>query len=103
MPSARARRLAHRQRIGVVEAERHRGLQAARREPAVELVEVGIALALEQLAHDRAGVLGIDVDRAARQRLLEDAGVAEALAVLGRDAAAPQRLARRSRRGCTTR
>ena len=38
MPSACARDSQHRERIGVVEAERHRGLQAARREPGIELV-----------------------------------------------------------------
>src|SRR5439155_1548119 len=45
-----------------------------------------IAIALEQLANDGPGVLRIEVDRAACQRLLEDAGVAEAGLVAGRSA-----------------
>ena len=68
----------HRQRVGVVEAERNRGLQLARCEPAIQLLERRIAVTLEQLANDRSGVLGVQVDRTAGERLLEDAGVAEA-------------------------
>jgi hypothetical protein len=85
-------RFAHRQRIGVVEAERHRRHQAARRQPAVELLERRVALALEQLTHDRAGVLGIEVDRPAGECLLEDAGVAQALAMHRRPAGSDQGL-----------
>jgi hypothetical protein len=89
-------RVAHRQGVGVVEAERHRGLQAARRQQAVQVLDRragGIRrLAPQQLAHDGAGVLRVDVDRAARECLRQDAGVAQALAVLCRDAGALQRL-----------
>ena len=92
MPSASAFAARHRQRVGVVEAERDRGLQPARREPAIQLVERGIAVALEQLANDRSGVLRVEVDRAAGERLLEDAGVAEAGLVDARPAGAGERL-----------
>ncbi len=89
--------LAHRQRVGVVEAQRHRGLQPARRQQAVQLVDRGRARPgrlrqAQQLARDRAGVLGVDVDRAAGERPFEDAGVAQPRAVLGRDAGVQQRL-----------
>ncbi len=67
-------------------------LQAARCEPAVQLVERRIALALQQLANDRSGVLGVEIDRARRQRLLEDSGVAEAGLVHGRPARGDERL-----------
>ena len=85
-------RLEHRQRISVVEAERHRHFQAVRREPAVQLGKRRIAFALQQFANDRAGVLGINVDRSRRERLLEDPGVAQALLVLGGDAGVLQGL-----------
>ncbi len=63
-----------------------------RREPAVQLVERRIAVALEQLANDRPGVLRIEVDGAAGERLLEDAGVAEAGLVDSGPAGAGKRL-----------
>ena len=86
-------RLGHRERIAVVEAQRHRGLQPAWREPRVQLGERRVAFLLQQLADDAVPVyFGIDVDRAGGERLLEDAGVAEPLAVLGRDAGLLQRL-----------
>jgi hypothetical protein len=64
--------------------------QAARLQPAVQLLEGRVALALEQLADDGAGVLGIEIDRPARERLLEDAGIAQALPVYRRRAGGGQ-------------
>ena len=58
--------LAHRERVAVVEAERHR----RRRSPCgasarLSSSSAGIAVELEDLARDGAGVLGVQVDRAA--------------------------------------
>jgi hypothetical protein len=83
MPSFAAWLLANRQGIGVVEAERHGHAEAHRREATIDLVERRAGVELQDLARDRAGVLGVDVDRAALERREHDAGVAEARLVLG--------------------
>ena len=70
--------LAHRQRVAVVEAERHRGAESQRRERAVQRLQPGAAFELEDLLGDGAGVFGIQVDRAGLERRVEDAGIAEA-------------------------
>jgi hypothetical protein len=57
---------AHRQRVGVVEAQRHRDRQAHRRKPRVELRQRRHGVELENLPRDRACVLGVDVDAAGR-------------------------------------
>ena len=68
---------AHRERIGVVEAEPHARRETLWRQRGVQLLEVGIARQAHDLGGDRAGVLGIDVDGAGLQRGKHDAGIAE--------------------------
>ena len=102
MSQLRRLRGRHRQRVGVLEAQRHRDAEAHRREGAPHRRQVGRLGVLEDLGIDGAGVLGVDVDRAGLQRLEHDRGVAQALAVLGL-ARAARRSARSPRRGCTTR
>ena len=82
---AQLRRLrgGHRQRIGVLKAERHADPQAQRLEIAPHRGQVGRLRVLQDLGVDGAAVLGVDVDRAGLQRLEHDRGVAQALPVLG--------------------
>ena len=79
--SLRARIVAaHRQRVGVVEPERHGDREAHRRELGVELRQRRHRVELQDLLGDRAGVFGVDVDAAGRERVQHDRGVAEPLA-----------------------
>ncbi len=70
--------LAHRQRIAVIKAERHRHAEAERRERPVQVREAGIAFQLEDLLGDGARVFRVEVDRAGLERRIENAGVAQA-------------------------
>ena len=72
---------AHRQRVGIVEAQRHRDGEPHRRELGVELGQRRHAVELQDFLGDRAGVFGIDVDAAGRERVQHDGRVAQALAV----------------------
>ena len=70
--------LAHRQRVAVVEAERHRDAEPQPGERAVQLREARIAVKLEDLFRDGAGVFRIKIDRAGFERRVQDPGVTEA-------------------------
>ena len=74
--------VAHRKRIGVVEAERHAGGEPLLRERAVQLLEGRLARKPHDLGGDGAGVLRVDIDGAGFQRREHDAGVAQARPVL---------------------
>jgi hypothetical protein len=63
--------------VAVREAEREARPKPERCELGIDGGEVKVALALQDLARDGAGVFGVRVDRAALQRLVEDRGVAE--------------------------
>jgi hypothetical protein len=78
MPFFPRRLPAHAEGIAVREAERESGDESLRPELRVDRREVEVLVALQHLARDRAGVLGIRIDGAARKRLVEDRGVAEA-------------------------
>jgi hypothetical protein len=75
--------IAHRQRIAVLEAQRHRHAQPQRAELAAHRGEVGGLCVAQDLGVDRAQVLGIQVDGAGFERLVDDRGVAQARPVLG--------------------
>ena len=74
--------LAHRERIGVVEAEPHRDAEALTCEGGIEILDARTAVDLEYLPRDRPRVFGVEVDRACLERREHDAGVAEARTVL---------------------
>jgi len=59
---------AHGQRIGVVEAQAHRGAQPVRSEPPVEILQRERAFEPEDFTRDGAGVLRVQVDRARLER-----------------------------------
>ncbi len=72
---------AHRQRIGIVEAQRNTDRQPHWRQFGVEFGQRGNAVELEDFLGDRAGVFGVDVDAAGRERVQHDCRIAQALAV----------------------
>src|SRR5439155_22612231 len=74
--------LAHREGIGVVEAEPHCDTDALRSESGIEILDAGIALDLEDRSRDRPRVFGVEVDRAGPERGEHDPGVAQAGPVL---------------------
>ena len=67
-------------RVGVVESEQHRHAEPERLQPTIERCEVG-RLGLEQLARNRSGVVGIEIDASALERFEQDGRVAHALFV----------------------
>ena len=74
---------AHGQRVGIVEAQRHRDRQPHGCKLGVELGERWDGVELENFAGDRARVFGVDVDAAGRKRVQDDGGVAEPWLVYG--------------------
>ena len=73
---------AHRQRVGVVEAELHRSAESHPGQFAVDLLQRCRVLVLEDFSFDSAEVFGIDVDAAGLQRFEHDGGVAQPLPML---------------------
>ncbi|MNN07596.1 hypothetical protein D3C81_1204250 [compost metagenome] len=65
-------------RIGILEAQRDARAKAHRRQRGVDLGQRGAGRQLQDLAGQRAGVVGIEVDAARLERLEDDGGVAQA-------------------------
>ena len=78
---------AHCKRVAVVEAQRNRHRQPARRQARIQLRQWRHVGQLEDLARDRAGVIGIDIDAAAFERIEQDGRVAHSALVHGRRSA----------------
>ena len=74
----------HGQRVAVVEAQRHAHAKAQGRQRAVQVGHAGVAGVLDDFLRDGAGVFGVHVNLAGTQRLIDDGGVAQALAHLRR-------------------
>jgi hypothetical protein len=70
---------ADRQRIGVVESERHGDGKPHRRQFAVQLGKRRHGVELQNFLGDRSRVFGINIDIPRRERVQHDRGVAEAL------------------------
>jgi len=70
---------ADRQRVGIVEAERNSNRETYRAKLRVELGKRRHRVELENFLRDRAGVFGVDVDVAARERVQHNRSVAEPL------------------------
>ena len=86
MPSRAASVLAHADRIGVIESERPAHPDAALGQGRAQRVLVADVLARQDLAGDRAGVFGIDVELVGLEGVEEDLRAAQLAAVHGRDA-----------------
>src|SRR5258708_34575804 len=71
-------------RVGVVEPEPHRDAEALRCKSAVDPIEIRVAVELEDLLGDRAGIFRIQIDRAGLERGENDAGVAQTGSMLDR-------------------
>ena len=99
MPSRAATVFAHADRIGVVEAERPAHAHPRSASAARSAALVTDLLARQDLAGDRAGVLGIDVELVGLERVEEDLRAAQLATMHGRDARVLDQTAGRSRPG----
>ena len=93
---ARGVLLPHAEAVAVVEAERARQADALPREQVRQLRGRGLAIEAEDLAHEGARVLGVEVEVPAQERRPEDARAAEGAAVLGAHATLGRRPLARS-------